>query len=113
MSRFVPLLRETWLVCKRNGLSKDLRQHIVRMVKRKAFSAETRLLRKELTKRQRFMTGRHQMTMMFLRRDIRQGVEYFENQPWDPHEANLRLHKVCVRPTTTRGQFMWHWLYDN
>ena len=47
MSRFVQVLRETWLVCNRNKLPRDLRNKLVRLVARNVFDWETEELAAE------------------------------------------------------------------
>lgn len=49
MSRFVPVLKATWLVARRFGLPKDLRDLLLHLVKRRIFVWETEKLINERT----------------------------------------------------------------
>lgn len=112
MSRFVPIVRFTWLVCWRNGLIRDLRHKITQLVQRNMFAWETRYLRDERIMQQ-WLFYEHSNWFREVPRQLMLGnhVEQWENGFYGLPAVTLVLHAVPLPRRHRRRQWPMQRLY--
>lgn len=98
--RFIPLIRETWLVAKRMGLCHNLRRLLTELVRRNAFDWESQLLRGE------------RCAVLFFQPRLPLLTCEVESVP-EPHEwvEGLKLMRVNLRRRQySLSNYEWLWL---